>query len=140
MFFKKTKYHLMNVADSREFEDTGWMLNDPACGSPSLIRAVYENRHFNPRDELDGIYRYSDWLPISRTLRRSCAPVTYKSKGLAAFLRLSSTSTPMPFDVNGSYGHTPRQQYDCRSPATRCSLGMMPISGHRSHDSGGCGE
>ena len=90
MFFKKTKYHLMNVADSREFEDTGWMLNDPACGSPSLIRAVYENRHFNPRDELDGIYRYSDWLPISRTLRRSCAPVTYKSKGLAAFLGLEN--------------------------------------------------
>jgi len=80
----------MNVADSREFEDTGWMLNDPACGSPSLIRAVYENRHFNPRDELDGIYRYSDWLPISRTLRRSCAPVTYKSKGLAAFLGLEN--------------------------------------------------
>lgn len=90
MFFKKTKYHLMNVADSHEFEDTGWMLNDPACGSPSLIRAVYENRHFNPRDELDGIYRYSDWLPISRTLRRSCAPVTYKSKGLAAFLGLEN--------------------------------------------------
>ncbi|MBE6250082.1 MAG: cysteate synthase [Bacteroidales bacterium] len=81
---------MMNVADSREFEDTGWMLNDPACGSPSLIRAVYENRHFNPRDELDGIYRYSDWLPISRTLRRSCAPVTYKSKGLAAFLGLEN--------------------------------------------------
>lgn len=90
MFFKKTKYHLMNVADSREFEDTGWMLNDPDSGSPSLIRAVYENRHFNPRDELDGIYRYSDWLPISRTLRRSCAPVTYKSKGLAAFLGLEN--------------------------------------------------
>jgi len=45
----------------------------------------------------------------------------------------------MPFDVNGSYGHTPRQQYDWRNPATRCSLGMMPINGHRSHDSGGCG-
>jgi len=35
------------------------------------------------------IYRFSDWLPISRELKNSSAPVTYKSEGLARFLGLS---------------------------------------------------
>ena len=80
----------MNVADGHEFEDSGWTLNDPSGDSPSLIRAVYANKKFTPRDDLDGIYRYSEWLPIQRRLKRSCAPVTYKSKGLAAFLGLEN--------------------------------------------------
>ena len=80
----------MNVADGREFEDAGWTLADPASASPSLIRAVYENRQFNPREDLDGIYRYADWMPVKRMLKNSCAPVTYKSKGLAYFLGLEN--------------------------------------------------
>lgn len=85
-----TKYHLVNVSDGHEFEDQGWTMSDPDASSPSLVRAVYENRRFNPRRDMDGIYRYADWLPIKRTLSRSCAPVTYKSKGLAAFLGLEN--------------------------------------------------
>ena len=80
----------MNVADGREFEDAGWTLADPESASPSLIRAVYENRQFNPREDLDGIYRYADWMPVKRMLKHSCAPVTYKSKGLASFLGLEN--------------------------------------------------
>lgn len=90
MKFKETKYRLMNVADGHEFEDEGWTLADPESASPSLVRAVYENRSFNPRDDLDGIYRYADWMPVRRILKHSCAPVTYKSKGLAAFLGLEN--------------------------------------------------
>ena len=90
MKFNKTRYHLKNVADGHEFEDEGWTLADPACEAPSLIRAVYENKHFTPREDLDGIYRYADWMPVKRTLKRSCAPVTYKSKGLASFLGLEN--------------------------------------------------
>ena len=90
MKFKETKYRLMNVADGREFEDAGWTLADPESASPSLIRAVYENSQFNPREDLDGIYRYADWMPVKRILKHSCAPVTYKSKGLASFLGLEN--------------------------------------------------
>ena len=90
MKFNKTRYHLKNVADGHEFEDEGWTLADPACEVPSLIRAVYENKRFTPREDLDGIYRYADWMPVKRTLKRSCAPVTYKSKGLASFLGLEN--------------------------------------------------
>lgn len=90
MEFKKTEYHLKNVADGHEFEDEGWSLADSSASSPSLVRAVYSNRKFTPREDLDGIYRYADWMPVRRTLKNSCAPVTYKSKGLASFLGLEN--------------------------------------------------
>ncbi len=88
--FKPTKYSLVNVKTGRVFEDEGWTLNDPEGGDPSLIRAVYENKEFRPCEHLDGIYRYANWMPIKRTLRKSSAPVTYKSKGLAKFLGLEN--------------------------------------------------
>ena len=90
MRFEPTKYHLINVGNGREFEDKGWAMSDPEGGAPSLVRAVYDNKRFNPREDQDGIYRYADWMPIKRTLRKSCAPVTYKSKGLAQFLGLEN--------------------------------------------------
>lgn len=90
MKFKPTEYKLMNVKTGRVFEDQGWTLNDPEGGDPSLIRAVYSNDKFNPRNDLDGIYRYAEWLPIKRTLKKSAAPVTYKSKGLAKHLGLNN--------------------------------------------------
>ena len=78
------------MADGREFEDSGWTLADPEYESPSLIQAVYENKRFTPREDLDGIYRYAEWMPIKRILKHSNAPVTYKSKGLAALLGLEN--------------------------------------------------
>ena len=90
MKFQKTTYHLKNVADGREFEDSGWTLADPEYKDPSLIQAVYANKQFTPREDLDGIYRYADWMPVKRILKHSCAPVTYKSKGLASFLGLEN--------------------------------------------------
>ena len=88
--FTPTRYQLLNVVDGHIFSDSGWTLADPETPSPSLVRAQYESRLFVPRDDLDGLYRYAEWLPISRTLRKSCAPVTYKSKGLAKHLGLSN--------------------------------------------------
>ena len=90
MKFKKTIYYLKNVADGREFEDSGWTLADSEYEGPSLIQAVYENKRFTPREDLDGIYRYAEWMPIKRILKHSSAPVTYKSKGLAALLGLEN--------------------------------------------------
>lgn len=90
MNLKPTKYSLVCCATGHRFEDAGWTLGDPQCDCPSLIQAEYEEKQFVPREDLDGIYRYADWLPISRTLKHSCAPVTYKSKGLASFLGLEN--------------------------------------------------
>lgn len=87
--FKPTSYKLENVADGRVFLDEGWTLADPQAKSPSLVRAIYQTR-FTPREDLKGLYRYADWLPICRTLKNSHAPVTYKSKGLAELLGLTN--------------------------------------------------
>ena len=90
MKFEPTKYQLMNVGTGRIFDDGEWTLADPQATSPSLVRAIYENKQFTPRKDLDGLYRYAEWLPIKRTLKHSHAPVTYKSKGLAKELGMSN--------------------------------------------------
>ena len=86
--FTPTKYNLMNVSDGRVFEDNGWSLADPQSSNASLIRAQYGK--FQPREDLNGLYRYACWLPIKRLLKGSCAPVTYKSEGLARLLGLQN--------------------------------------------------
>ena len=90
MNFKPTDYSLICCANGHRFEDCGWSLADPACNCASLVRAEYENKKFTPREDLDGFYRYAEWLPIKRTLKGSCAPVTYKSKALASELSLEN--------------------------------------------------
>ena len=80
----------MNVATGRHFEDTGWLLDDPLAEKPSLIRAVYEKKQIHLKEDSYGLYKFADWLPISRFLQGSCAPVTYKSKGLAQYLNLKN--------------------------------------------------
>lgn len=88
--FTPTKYTLVNCADGRRFEDSGWDLADRQSSVPSLVRAVYENKKFTPREDLDGLYRYAEWLPVKRTLEGSHRPVTYKSKGLAEYIGLEN--------------------------------------------------
>ncbi len=90
MSFNPTKYDLLCCSTGHRFEDSGWTLADPECNCPSLVRADYENKQFNPRTDLDGFYRYADWLPIRRTLENSCPPITYKSEALAAHLGLNN--------------------------------------------------
>lgn len=90
MSFNPTKYDLLCCSTGHRFEDSGWTLADPECNCPSLVRANYENKKFNPRTDLDGFYRYADWLPIRRTLENSCPPITYKSEALAAHLGLNN--------------------------------------------------
>ena len=85
-----TNYKLRNFADGNLFDDTGWLLSDPSYNKPSLIRAIYEKKQIDIGDDSLGIYKFSDWLPINRTLEGSSATVTYKSKKLASKLGLSN--------------------------------------------------
>lgn len=85
-----TQYSLRTYATNREFSDSGWMLDDPQCTVPSLIRAIYEKRQIEFGSKDMGLYRFADWLPIHRTLKGSFAPVTYKSVGLAGELGLEN--------------------------------------------------
>ena len=88
--FKPTKYTLTCVATGREFEDTGWILDDREYRSPSLVRAKYEKRELEVKPDSYGFYKFCDWLPVKRMLQGSSAPVTYKSEALAKHLGLNN--------------------------------------------------
>jgi len=88
--FTPTKYKLKSVKTGREFEDQGWMLDAPGETKPTLIRALYDTKQINVKDDSWGLYKFADWLPVGRTLYGSSAPVTYKSNGLAKKLGLEN--------------------------------------------------
>lgn len=85
-----TDYKLKNIATGEQFQDTGWLLTDPSYDKPSLIRAEYERRQIELKDDSYGFYKFADWLPVNRFLRNSAPPVTYKSEKLAEILHLDN--------------------------------------------------
>ena len=87
---KPTAYKLENCATGCQFEESGWILSDPNHNEPALIRAIYEKRQIEFNDDSWGIYKFADWMPVSRVLEGSCAPITYKSEALAAELGLEN--------------------------------------------------
>jgi cysteate synthase len=88
--FKPTEYTLECAATGRRFNDEGWMLEDRQCGTPSLVRAIYEKKQIDIKSEDHGLYKFHDWLPIHRMLHGSAAPLTWKSEKLAARLGLAN--------------------------------------------------
>lgn len=90
MEFKPTAYQLKSCASKREFADAGWTLADSQDSTPAFVRAIYEKKQIEFKDNSYGIYKFADWLPIHKMLKGSCAPVTYKSQGLAEELGLSN--------------------------------------------------
>ena len=58
--FTPTPYTLECVATGREFEDAGWMLADPQCKEPSLVRTKYARKQIDVKP--------ADWAcTVSRT-------------------------------------------------------------------------
>ncbi len=85
-----TAYTLKCVATNREFEDAGWLLEDSQSDEPSLVRAVYKNKQLELKGDEYGLYTFCDWLPVSRALKGSAAPVTFRSEGLGKHLGLNN--------------------------------------------------
>ena len=88
--FSKTKYHLQSLCCGKQFEDQNWELSCPDNDGPSLIRAIYDDKQLVVDDTLPGLYKFSSWLPVHKTLKGSGAPVTFKSVGLASELGLTN--------------------------------------------------
>ena len=86
----KTRYQLQSIASGNIFEDTGWLLDAPNEDKPGLIRAVYEKKQIEVKENDFGLYKFSDWLPVNKLLQGSFAPLTYKSEGLASTLGLKN--------------------------------------------------
>ncbi|MBO7269145.1 MAG: cysteate synthase, partial [Bacteroidales bacterium] len=63
MEIKPTSYILENCATKRQFTDEGWMLADPQHKDPALVRAVYEKKQIEFKDNSYGLYKFADWMP-----------------------------------------------------------------------------
>ena len=87
--FKPTEYQIKSVATGNVCEDSGWLLDFKGEEKPSLIRAIYANKQLEVKEKNNGLYCYSDWLPIKRQLQCDAKPITYKSVKLAEKLGLS---------------------------------------------------
>jgi len=85
-----TKYILKSVKTGKTFSDEGWTLDAPGESDPTLIRAIYEKKQIDVKDNSYGLFRFADWLPVSKMLKGSYAPLTYKSEGLAKELGLTN--------------------------------------------------
>lgn len=88
--FTPTDYSLECVATGREFPDDGWTMEDRQCKVPSLVRTRYAKKKLEVRSDDYGFYKFCDWLPVKRMLDGSCAPVTYRSRGLGPYLGLEN--------------------------------------------------
>jgi cysteate synthase len=88
--FTKTKYYLQSLCCGEHLEDQNWELNCPNNDKPGLLRAIYDATQLVVDDTIPGLYKFSSWLPVDKTLKGSGAPVTYKSKGLADELGLKN--------------------------------------------------
>jgi cysteate synthase len=86
----KTNYRLQSLASGKIFKDTGWLLDAPDEDVPGLIRAMYEKQQLVLKGNDFGLYTFSDWLPVNKSLQGSWAPVTFKSEGLSKELGLSN--------------------------------------------------
>ena len=49
--FTKTKYQLQSVKTGKIFDDAGWTLDAPGETEPTLIRAIYEKKHLEVKDD-----------------------------------------------------------------------------------------
>ncbi len=88
--FAPTHYLLQSIKTGQQFSDQGWTLDAPNEKEATLIRTVYEEVQLQVKDPSLGLFRYDDWLPVTRFLEGSSAPVTYKSQGLAKHLGLEN--------------------------------------------------
>lgn len=76
------------MGNGRVGEDAGgWTLDMPG-ERPSLIRTVYARKKIQLKNELEGLYRFADWLPIRRVLKNSSMPICYRSEGFSRYLGL----------------------------------------------------
>lgn len=87
---EKTDYVLESRCCGAKFADHKWELECPNRDGAALIFANYAKKQLEIKENLPGLYKYSDWLPICRMLDGSGAPVTYKSEGLSKELGLTN--------------------------------------------------
>ena len=85
-----TPYTLRCIQCGTLLKDDGLVLSHKGCAPDGLLQTVYPAKRPGSFNESHGLFQYSDWLPVRRTLQGSSATVTYRSIGLAKYLNLKN--------------------------------------------------
>lgn len=88
MNFEPTTYTLKCVHCGREYTEDNHRLGCDEDHGPALVRASYEKKQLEVREDAQGMFRFGDWLPLRRPIKNTGYPVAYKSEGLADRLGL----------------------------------------------------
>lgn len=78
-----------DLADSTDPGRPAFPLSAPGS-SNAFLRTEYEARRLRIGPASEGLYRFSDWLPVTTRLDGSGSPVSWRSEGLGPFLGLSN--------------------------------------------------
>ncbi|MFC2168563.1 cysteate synthase [Acidobacteriota bacterium] len=84
------KYHLECLQCGALYEDDSFRLKCDNDHKPSLLRTVYANKKLVVHENLTGMFKFMDFLPVHRVLQNEGAPVTFKSEKLAELLGMQN--------------------------------------------------
>lgn len=84
------KYTLECLHCGARYEDDSFRLKCDIDHKPSLLRTVYSNKKLTVRENQIGMFKFMDFLPVSRVIQNKGAPVTYKSERLSKILGLKN--------------------------------------------------
>jgi cysteate synthase len=84
------KYVLKCVECGKEYVDDSFRLRCDEDHGPALLRTSYRSKEFTVKDELPGMFKFTDYLPVRRVIDCMGAPLTYKSEKLGKHLGLEN--------------------------------------------------
>jgi cysteate synthase len=81
-------YDLVCSLCGKRQDDDGLMLSCTEKHETALLRTEYAEPRFRPDRAVEGIFRYSNWLPVAKSLEGAGRTVVYRSEQLAKVLGL----------------------------------------------------
>jgi cysteate synthase len=84
------KYFLKCTECGAEYGDDKFRLSCDGAHGPALLRSIYTEKKLTIREGNPGMFRFTDFMPVERTIDVQGAPVTYRSEGLAHHLGLKN--------------------------------------------------
>jgi len=84
------RYFLKCLRCGKTYKDNYFRLRCDEKHEPALLRTYYRKGSIQIRNDLPGMYRYYDFLPVNRILDIEGGPVVYKSEALGNYLGLKN--------------------------------------------------
>jgi cysteate synthase len=85
----KRHYMLACSLCAKQIPDDGAVLDCPEAHEPALLQARYHDQRFSSDPNIDGLFRYRNWLPVGRIPHSTGHTVVYRSQRLARQLALT---------------------------------------------------